>query len=110
MKLLGVRIKLNKDKLEIDLARVDIEQETKKLYRLLETNRSFDYLRTINKDDIGAIRSYHSLHSLENVIFVLDRGTKEQEQELKNKLINDMVKELGNRQYLINKMISVLGE
>lgn len=110
MKLLGIRIKLNNDELKIDSNRVEIEKETKKLYRLVETNRSFDYLRTINKDDLGVVRRYNSLHSLENVIFVVDNGTEEQELELKEKLIEDIVKELGERQCLINNMLKVLAE
>ena len=108
MKMLGVRAKLNGDKLKVDSSRVEIAKETAKRYELTEINNCMDYLTFVHKEEVGIIRKYYSSHCLENIIFEIDNGTEEQQDELKRKLIDDIIKELAERQDIINKMIEAL--
>lgn len=110
MKMLGVKVKVGKDGCKIDSSRIEIIKETAKRYELEEVNHCIDYLTSVHKKEIGVIRRYYSLYSLEAIIFEVDDGMKEQEEKLTRSIIKDMIKELEGRQDVINKMIKTLKE
>lgn len=105
--MLGIRIRLDKNGYKIDSSRIEIFKETTKRYELKETNHCMDYLTFIHKEEVGIIRKYYSCHSMEAVLFEIDDGTNEQEGRLMKKILEDIAKELENRQELTNKMIDV---
>ena len=112
MKLLGICLTLEETKVEIDIDRVEIEKETKKMYKLGQNAywKVFDSRRDVNKAELNLIRNDNFFSSIRRKIWTIDDGTKEQEQRLIEKLKKDISNEVNIRLDTIVKMKKALDE
>lgn len=112
MKLLGVCLTLDEEKFEIDINKAEVEKETKKMYKLGQNAywKVFDSRRNINKDELNLIRNDNFISNIRRKIWVIDDGTKEQEQRLIEELKKDINNELNIRLDTIIKMKKSLDE
>lgn len=109
--MLGVCLTLKESEMKIDVERVEIEKETKKMYKVKEYSRVFGYVKNIYKDDEGVIHRETAMgHYIENRVWAIDDGTQGQEQELIMELKKDANNELSKRLKVLKGMEKALQE
>lgn len=112
MKLLGICLVLKENEVKTDISRVEVEKETKKMYKLGKNGHYivFESRRDINKNELNIIKNDDFISNIRRKIWVIDNGTKEQEQKLIEELKKDINNEVNTRLEIIKKMKKALDE